>query len=324
MRRLRRLALLLLLAGCARAELLDALTPTDGYRLESGLAYGDHPRQRLDLYRPERPREDRALVVFFYGGSWQAGERALYRFVGQGLAARGYAVAIPDYRLFPEVRWREILADGAVAVGRARAALDPAGRAPLILAGHSAGAWIAAMLALDPCRLPDRPDAWLGLAGPYDFLPLRDPVLIAGFGPGEPDRASQPVSYVDGPEPATLLVHGSHDVTVLARNSERLAAMLQAVGTPVELVRLESGHVLPLLGLSSRFAHLAPFVDRLDALLAESRAAGREPPSGACLRDLSGARGTRAGRRRRPRRPRSVPSVGHPARLRLVARRRPR
>jgi len=109
---------------------------------------------------------------------------------------------------------------------------------------------------------------------------------------------------------------------VLPRNSERLAAMLREVGAPVELVRLESGHVLPLLGLSSRFAHLAPFVDRLDALLAAQRAAGREPASDACLRDLSGARGTRAGRRRPAHGPPS-PGPG-PARLRLVVRRRPR
>lgn len=290
MRRLFVLTLLLLLAACARAELLDALTPTTGYRVEQGLAYGAHPRQRLDLYHPEEPRADRALVVFFYGGSWQSGERSLYRFVGQGLATRGYTVAIPDYRLFPEVRWREILEDGAAAVARARASVGSDRDGPLVLAGHSAGAWIAAMLALDPCRLPDRPDLFLGLAGPYDFLPLRDPVLVAGFGPGEPDGASQPVRYVDGPEPPTLLLHGTRDLTVLPRNSERLAAMLRAVGTPVELVQFEGEHILPLLGLSSRFAHLAPTLDRLEAFLAEHRPHGRRPPGGTCLRDLSAAR----------------------------------
>lgn len=283
-------AVLALAAGCAPVELLDRLTPATGYRLERGLAYGAEPRQRLDLYRPERPRPDGALVVFFYGGSWQGGERGSYRFVGQGLAARGFAVAIPDYRLFPEVRWRQILEDGAAAVARARALVDPDRRRPLVLAGHSAGAWIAAMLALDPCRLPDRPAALLGLAGPYDFLPLRDPALVRGFGPGEPDRASQPVAYVDGPEPATLLVHGSRDVTVLPRNSERLAAMLAAVGAPVELVRIEGDHVLPLLGLSSRLGHLAPTAERLEAFLAGQRADGRGPGEPACLRDLSGAR----------------------------------
>ncbi len=288
MKRLRSLAPILLLLGCARAELLDAITPEEGYRLEAAVGYGSDPRQRLDLYLPERPRDDGAIVVFFYGGSWQSGERRLYRFVGQGLAARGYTVAIPDYRLFPNVRWREILEDGAAAVMRTRAAIDPDRRRPLVLAGHSAGAWIAAMLALDPCRLPDRPNALLGLAGPYDFLPLRDPVLVEGFGPGEPARESQPVAYVDGREPATLLVHGSRDLTVLPRNSRRLAAMLRAVGTRVELLELEGEHVLPLLGLSSRFGHLAPVVDRLDALLAVSRPGGSGAGSDVCLRDFSG------------------------------------
>ena len=277
-------SLALLVAGCNRAELLDRLTPETGYELEEGLAFGQHPRQRLDLYRPTRPRPDGAVLVFFYGGSWQAGERRLYRFVGQGLAARGFAVAIPDYRLFPEVRWREILEDGAAAVAAARAALDPGRERPLVLAGHSAGAWIAAMLALDPCRLPERPDALLGLAGPYDFLPLRDPVLVEGFGPGPPGPASQPVSYVDGPEPPTLLVHGSRDLTVLPRNSERLAAMLRAVGTPVELVRIEGDHVLPLLGLSSTFGHLSDTRDRLEAFLDRHLTSGPRPPLGSCVR----------------------------------------
>ncbi len=276
--------LALLLAACSRAELLDRLTPKTGYELEEGLAFGRHPRQRLDLYRPTRPRPDGAVLVFFYGGSWQAGERRLYRFVGQGLAARGWAVAIPDYRLFPEVRWREILADGAAAVAAARAALDPGRERPLVLAGHSAGAWIAAMLALDPCRLPERPDALLGLAGPYDFLPLRSPVLVEGFGPGPPGPASQPVSYVDGPEPPTLLVHGSRDLTVLPRNSERLAAMLRAIGSPVELLRPEGDHVLPLLGLSSRFAHLAPTAEALDGFLARHPPPGPRPALGSCVR----------------------------------------
>ncbi len=288
-----RLALLLTvlaLAGCARAQLLDAITPEQGYRLEAAVGYGSGPRQRLDLYLPERPRGDGAIVVFFYGGSWRSGERRLYRFVGQGLAARGYTVAIPDYRLFPEARWREILEDGAAAVMRTRAVVDPHRRRPLVLAGHSAGAWIAAMLALEPCRLPDRPDALLGLAGPYDFLPLRDPVLVEVFGPGEPTPESQPVAYVDGPEPPALLVHGSRDLTVLPGNSRRLAAMLRAVGTRVELVELEGEHVLPLLGLSSRFGHLAPVVDRLDALLAEPRPGGPGAGSAVCQRDPSGTR----------------------------------
>jgi len=281
--------LVLALVGCARAEILDRLTPTSGYRLESGIVYGTHPRQRLDLYWPEQPRSDRARIVFFYGGSWQTGERRLYRFVGQALAARGFLVAIPDYRLFPNARWREVLDDGAAAVARVRELLAEEPSGPLVLAGHSAGAWIAAMLAFDPCRLPERPDLFLGLAGPYDFLPLRDPILIEGFGPGEPGPASQPVAYVDGPEPATLLVHGDRDLTVLPRNSRRLAAMLRAIGTPVTLVELEGGdHVLPILGLSSRFGHLAPVLDALETALAPRDPPARGRSAGACLRPVPG------------------------------------
>lgn len=124
--------------------LLNALAP-GGFSVRRNLAYRPGPRGRMDLYLP-RQAQGAPLVVFFYGGSWQEGDKAMYRFVGAALAARGCMVAIPDYRLYPQVRFPEFLEDCAAATAFARR-LAPA--APLVLMGHSAGAYNAAMLALD-------------------------------------------------------------------------------------------------------------------------------------------------------------------------------
>ena len=164
--------------ACSPTGIINSMTPDEGYRVEPALAYGEDPRQRIDLYQPDAPRADAPLVVFFYGGGWESGERASYKFVGEAFAAQGYAVAIPDYRLYPQVRWRGFMADAADAVGYLRA--RPQAANGIVLAGHSAGAYIAAMLALDESWLEMRDVARceilgvIGLAGPYDILPLRD------------------------------------------------------------------------------------------------------------------------------------------------------
>src|SRR3954471_6699526 len=92
-------------SGCSGLDLLDAVTPSGGYVAETDVAYGEHPRQRLDVYRPAQPGAGPApLVVFFYGGNWDSGQRQDSRFVGQSLASQGIVAVVPDYRLFPEVR----------------------------------------------------------------------------------------------------------------------------------------------------------------------------------------------------------------------------
>jgi len=137
------LACLVPLAACSGADLVNALTPEEGYRLEQGLAYGPDPRHRLDLYLPE-DKAPQALVVFFYGGSWEDGARGDYRFVGEAFATRGIALAVADYRLYPQVVYPAFLEDSAAAVAWLRARHEE----PLFLLGHSAGAYNAVMLAL--------------------------------------------------------------------------------------------------------------------------------------------------------------------------------
>jgi len=152
------LPLALVLPGCTKFDVLNATVPPLGYCRTSGLAYGESPRQKLDVYEPSQ-KLDRAapVVVFFYGGSWQFGERRNYRFVGQALADHGIVAVLPDYRLYPEVTFPGFVEDGAKAVrwthdNIARFGGDPS---RVFLMGHSAGAHIATLLALDEHYLKD-------------------------------------------------------------------------------------------------------------------------------------------------------------------------
>jgi acetyl esterase/lipase len=234
----------LLLAGCAAAPLaaINTLARFGDYRRTSGIAYAAGPRHALDIYQPAAARQS-PVVVFLYGGGWEDGDRADYRFVGAALAARGVVVVIPDYRLFPEVRYPGFLEDCAAAVRWTQDHVAAYGGDPgrIILMGHSAGAYNAAMLTLDRRWLRAAgaapPRAMIGLAGPYDFLPLRSEVLKTIFGPEETRAATQPIQYVSAGAPPVFLAAGDDDRTVDPGNTERLAARLRGAGDAVTVAR---------------------------------------------------------------------------------------
>lgn len=276
--------------ACAPVDALNAITPDEGTTRIAGLAYAEGPRGMLDLYLPpDGATAETPLLVFFYGGGWSAGSRADFRFVGQAFAARGWLVAIPDYRLVPEVAFPGFVEDGAAAVAALPRLLAEAGiqpRRPLVLAGHSAGAHLAAMLALDgrflaahglsPCR---DVAAFLGVAGPYDFLPSAGSTVIAAFGPPPQDSKAEPITHASRGAPPAVLLTGAADATVLPRNSEVLAAALANLGRPVHLTVYPGiGHVDIVAALAVPLRHIAPVLDDADAGL---RAALAEPP-GTC------------------------------------------
>jgi len=235
------LLLAVCLCACRPVDVLNALTPGDGYRLSAGLRYGGVERQALDVYRPERPRATPApVVVFFYGGYWNSGDRGDYRFVGQLLAAKGFVTVIPDYRLYPAVRYPAFLEDGAAALRWTQDRIAAFGGDPkrITLMGHSAGAYNAMMLGLDR-RLGAAAgfDAAnlcgiVGLAGPYDFT--FDTDLLRGvFGAAKDPAEALPIRYASNPAPPVLLVTGDADDTVDPANSRRLERRLAAAGNPV-------------------------------------------------------------------------------------------
>lgn len=252
-------------AACSPLRTFDALVPKDAgaQAAARGEAYGSAPRQRLDVYRPRGGGADLPVIVFLYGGSWDSGTRAGYAFVGRALAAQGFVVAVPDYRLVPEVHYPTFLQDNAEAVRwvRANAGRFGGDGERIVLAGHSAGAYNAAMLALDPRWLGEERSAirgFVGIAGPYDFLPIDSPVTRAAFG-ADADATSQPGSHVSADDPPALLLHGGSDGTVYPRNSERLAQQLRNAGAEAELKLYPGvGHVEIVMALSKPFRRKAP------------------------------------------------------------------
>ena len=261
--------LALLLGACSPQSLFNGLVPKDGgVKLAAkGVAYGADPRQRLDVYVPKRAGAGpRPVIIFFYGGSWNSGERAGYAFVGRALAAKGFVTVIPDYRLVPAVRYPAFVEDGAAAVKWARTHAKTYGGdgERIVLAGHSAGAYIAAMLAMDGRWLgADRKAVrgLAGLAGPYDFAPFDKEASVAAFGAWPDAAETQPVTHADASAPPTLLLAGADDETVRPRNSKALAAKLSAAGVAAELKLYPGiGHIGILTAIAKPFRGKAPVV----------------------------------------------------------------
>jgi acetyl esterase/lipase len=273
------LALLATAAACSPLASVNAVSPDHGYGVEKDIAYGPEDRQSLDVYRPDSPRSGAPVVMFFYGGSWKRGDKDGYRFVGQSLAARGYTVLIPDYRLYPEVRFPAFVEDGAAAVGWASRNLSEA-ESGIVLIGHSAGAHTAALLALDGSYLraqgvPEGQVAgMIGLAGPYAFDPRPYWSYREIFAPATPPETSQPVTHARGDGPPLLLLHGGDDNLVKPINSQALQERVAGLGGDARYVEFEEvDHFEILVALSDTLDYLAPVLPEIEAFLEDRRGA---------------------------------------------------
>ncbi|MCE4222365.1 alpha/beta hydrolase [Methylobacterium sp. C25] len=266
------------LSGCSPLALFDALGPRDaGARLSlKDAAYGEDPRQRLDVFTPVGDVRNAPVLVFFYGGSWKSGSKEDYAFVAQALAAQGFVTVLPDYRLYPQVRFPDFLDDGARAIAWARDHIAAYGGDPkkIVLAGHSAGAYNAVMLALDPTYLrragvePRSIRAVAGLSGPYDFFPFDQSTSIDVFGQAPDPRATQPINFAGPNSPPTFLATGDADKTVRPANTRNLAARLRDMRVGVQ-ERIYPGldHADTLLALSITFRSKAPELSEMAAFL---------------------------------------------------------
>ena len=129
----------------------------DARVLAQDLPYADGDRKRLDIYGPNEIMEPAPVVMFIYGGAWKQGRRQDYQFIGKALAANGFVVVIPDYRLYPEVTYPDFLEDNAQAVKWIEDNIKDYGgdTSRFFLAGHSAGAYGAVMLGLEKSFLND-------------------------------------------------------------------------------------------------------------------------------------------------------------------------
>ena len=268
MHRLRRyarvlgIATMVLLTRCSGADLLNATVDTNDVTITRDIPYMPGPRGMMDIYRPTQSAGPLPVVVFFYGGAWQTGKRQDYLFAATALARRGMVVAVPDYRVYPEVQFPVFLQDAARAVATIHHAAASYGGDPnrFVVVGHSAGGWIAAMLALDPQWLAAAGDSrdslagMVGLAGPYNFLPITGADIQQVFA-SAPDKAvTQPISYADGRNPPMLLLQGEADDTVGLQNATSLTARIKADGGPVTLRTYPGvGHIGIVISLTPLF-----------------------------------------------------------------------
>lgn len=216
------------------------------------------------------------MVVFFYGGGWAHGERGHYGFAAKALAARGYVVVVPDYRKVPQVRFPEFNRDGAAALRWVEDNIGGHGgdATKVAVMGHSAGAYIAVMLALNSTYLteagvtPGFVKAGVGLSGPYDFLPFDSKRSINAMGQWPRPEETQPIRYARANAPPLLLATGTEDNTVKPRNAILLSQRQTALGAPVSFKAYPGlGHEDVVMALSKPFRGKAPVLDDSVAFL---------------------------------------------------------
>lgn len=259
---------LILLGGCSALEVVNSVSKIYVAEVKQNIEFGANPKLKYDLYLPNNPNEEFSntpVIVFFYGGSWNRGDKSEYEFVGRRLASMGYITAVPNYRLYPEVQYPDFLVDGAQSIAHLKKELqkpeyknlNPAQQ--YVLMGHSAGAYNAAMLALDPrwlsaAGLEHRTsvNGLIGLAGAYNIYPIKDTDVQPVFNhPNYPPR-SQPIDYADKSNVPTLLLAPQTDTLVsIERNTHALQRALASAGNQSKVESIEGTDHVTLIGTLS-------------------------------------------------------------------------
>lgn len=260
-----------IVSACTPLGVVNGISRVHNVEERPDIAYGELERQQLDLYLPKASERrinaqgQTPTILFFYGGSWNSGSRADYKFVGRRLANEGYVVGVADYRLYPEVRYPDFLQDSAGAVKKFIELIhsdeltqwNP--EAKITLMGHSAGAYNIAMLALDSRWLNEqgieRSDVlknWIGMAGPYDLYPIvLEDVRPVFFYPDYPPQ-SNPIEFIKQSEiPVLLLAPEDDDLIDTQRHTISFAEKLREAGKPVELYSIKGTSHTTLIGTLS-------------------------------------------------------------------------
>lgn len=139
-------------------------------RARLDIAYGEAPRNRLDLFLPGTT--PKGLVVFIHGGYWMESDKSCWSYLANGAVSRGFAVAMPSYTLCPRTRIGGIVKEIAAAIGTAAAMID----GPLMLTGHSAGGHLASRMVTTSTPLAGdlarRIRRVVSISGLHDLRPL--------------------------------------------------------------------------------------------------------------------------------------------------------
>ncbi|MBI1212033.1 MAG: alpha/beta fold hydrolase [Alphaproteobacteria bacterium] len=235
--------------------------------------YGALQRQKLDVYFP-KDGTPRAVIVFFHGGGWTSGNKRIYPLLAAAFTGRGYAVVVPNYRLYPSARFPDFMEDAALAIKWTDDNRGHFGGAPMFVMGHSAGAHIGALLALDPSYLrahgiePSHLRGIIGIAGPYTMNPAKWPIMRDIFAAASPPESARPIKLVREQTVPMLLLHGAYDRVAKEANSTRLAEALKNAGSVAELkVYPRIGHFEILLAFVWGWRWRAKVLDDVDAFI---------------------------------------------------------
>ena len=206
----------------------------------------------LDVYWSEE-HADAPVLIFVHGGSWSLLSKESFTCLAALLVPRGYTVVLPGYTLYPEATYEQMADEVAAAVAWTleHAAEHHGDPGRIYLAGHSAGAHLAALVATDPRWLEpyghaaDELAGVIGISGVYDLALMADytrsqsgsdELLVGVSGGWRNYAAASPVRYARADLPPMLLIHGSEDTTVPPAISRAYHEALQAAGAPSELV----------------------------------------------------------------------------------------
>ena len=237
----------------------------DVVKIADGVTFGPENGNRLDIWSTAKKADaPRPVMVFFYGGGWANGTRTEYSYAARPFVEAGYIVVLPDYRKVPEVVFPGFVKDSAAAVKWVQANIGQYGGDParVNVAGHSAGAYNALMLAMDPQWLGDKPvTSVISLAGAADFYPFTSKRAIEAMSNASDPLATQPISFVGKNVPPILLIHGTADNVVRIRNANSLLAKQTATGGDIALRAYQgASHTDLVLALGTLFRGQHPVV----------------------------------------------------------------
>jgi len=224
---------------------------------QSDLAYGDDQRHRLDLFYPET--KPKGLVIFFHGGYWRAFAKEDWSHLATGPLGNGYAVAMPSYRLAPDVGLDEIARDAAAAVTMAADLIA----GPVYLCGHSAGGHLVTRLVcgarLLPPKVLERIAGVTSISGVHDLRPLRFTAMNAVLQITERLADSESPALLlpcpalrDGTVRLSLWV-GANERPEFCRQTDLLGLIWGGLGVPVKVTHQPSRHHFDVIdGLRDR------------------------------------------------------------------------
>ena len=225
-------------AALAPVKFLNTITPSGSFKVEKNISYGEHARHKLDIYRAKKATPGAPVLVFVHGGGWRHGDKDMYKFLAQGFTQDGYDVVVPNYRLSPDAQYPDMLHDTAKAVAHAAKAYP---ERPLVLMGHSAGAYNVMMMGLDSQYLAAestdmcaRIAGIISLAGPTGEIKLKSPKYVKVF-PNRFNGKDGAINNVTAPAPHIMIANGDADTQVATINATGLAERIEARGGAVTL-----------------------------------------------------------------------------------------